>query len=164
MRKIEKLIKEYGESHQNKTNKLIHWFCVPAIFFSIIVLVWCIPLGPLEFVRINDFKYINWATLSIIFVFIYYLLLSPRLTFGMFVFSVGCLYLTNLIENIILNSNLKVSLWIIALGIFALSWIVQFLGHKIEGKKPSFLRDIQFLLIGPAWLMHFIYEKLNIKY
>tara|TARA_B110000967_G_scaffold203133_1_gene243242 strand:+ start:422 stop:916 length:495 start_codon:yes stop_codon:yes gene_type:complete len=164
MRKIEKLIKEYGESHQNKTNKLIHWFCVPAIFFSIIVLVWCIPLGPLEFVRINDFKYINWATLSIIFVFIYYLLLSPRLTFGMFVFSVGCLYLTNLIENIILNGNLKVSLWIIALGIFALSWIVQFLGHKIEGKKPSFLRDIQFLLIGPAWLMHFIYEKLNIKY
>ena len=164
MRKIEKLIKEYGESHQNKTNKLIHWFCVPAIFFSIIVLVWCIPLGPLEFVRINDFKYINWATLSIIFVFIYYLLLSPRLTFGMLIFSVGCLYLTNLIENIILNSNLKVSLWIIALGIFALSWIVQFLGHKIEGKKPSFLRDIQFLLIGPAWLMHFIYEKLNIKY
>ena len=164
MRKIEKLIKEYGESHQNKTNKLIHWFCVPAIFFSIIVLVWCIPLGPLEFVRINDFKYINWATLSIIFVFIYYLLLSPRLTFGMLVFSVGCLYLTNLIENIILNGNLKVSLWIIALGIFALSWIVQFLGHKIEGKKPSFLRDIQFLLIGPAWLMHFIYEKLNIKY
>ena len=164
MRKIEKLIKEYGESHQNKTNKLIHWFCVPAIFFSIIVLVWCIPLGPLEFVRINDFKYINWATLSIIFVFIYYLLLSPRLTFGMFVFSVGCLYLTNLIENIILNGNLEVSLWIIALGIFALSWIVQFLGHKIEGKKPSFLRDIQFLLIGPAWLMHFIYEKLNIKY
>ena len=164
MRKIEKLIKEYGESHQNKTNKLIHWFCVPAIFFSIIVLVWCIPLGPLEFVRINDFKYINWATLSIIFVFIYYLLLSPRLTFGMFVFSVGCLYLTNLIENIILNGNLKVSLWIIALGIFALSWIVQFLGHKIEGKKPSFLKDIQFLLIGPAWLMHFIYEKLNIKY
>tara|TARA_B110000444_G_C18663785_1_gene512011 strand:+ start:402 stop:896 length:495 start_codon:yes stop_codon:yes gene_type:complete len=164
MRKIEKLIKEYGESHQNKTNKLIHWFCVPAIFFSIIVLVWCIPLGPLEFVRINDFKYINWATLSIIFVFIYYLLLSPRLTFGMFVFSVGCLYLTNLIENIMLNGNLKVSLWIIALGIFALSWIVQFLGHKIEGKKPSFLRDIQFLLIGPAWLMHFIYEKLNIKY
>ena len=164
MRKIEKLIKEYGESHQNKTNKLIHWFCVPAIFFSIIVLVWCIPLGPLEFVRINDFKYINWATLSIIFVFIYYLLLSPRLTFGMLVFSVGCLYLTNLIENIILNGNLKVSLWIIALGIFALSWIVQFLGHKIEGKKPSFLRDIQFLLIGPAWLMHFIYQKLNIKY
>ena len=52
----------------------------------------------------------------------------------------------------------------IALSIFTFSWIVQFLGHKIEGKKPSFLKDIQFLLIGPAWLMHFIYKKLNIKY
>jgi uncharacterized membrane protein YGL010W len=164
MRKIEKLIKEYGESHQNKTNKIVHWFCVPAIFFSIIALVWCIPLGPLYLFKINDFKYINWATLSIILVLLYYILLSPRLTFGMFIFSVGCLYLTNIIENIILNENLKVSLWMIALSIFAFSWIVQFLGHKIEGKKPSFLRDIQFLLIGPAWLMHFIYEKLNIKY
>ena len=164
MQNIEKLIKEYGESHQNKTNKLVHWFCVPAIFFSIIALVWCIPLGPLEFVKINDFKYINWATLSIILVLTYYILLSPRLSFGMFVFSVGCLYLTNIIENIILNENLEISLWIIALSIFAFSWIVQFLGHKIEGKKPSFLKDIQFLLIGPAWLMHFIYKKLNIKY
>jgi|TARA_B110000459_G_scaffold88128_1_gene98652 uncharacterized membrane protein YGL010W len=164
MRKIEKLIIEYGESHQNKTNKLVHWFCVPAIFFSIIALVWCIPLGPLELFKINDFKYINWATLSIILVLLYYILLSPRLTFGMFIFSVGCLYLTNIIENIILNENLKVSLWMIALSIFAFSWIVQFLGHKIEGKKPSFLKDVQFLLIGPAWLMHFIYEKLNIKY
>ena len=164
MRKIEKLIKEYGESHQNKTNKLVHWFCVPAIFFSIIALVWSIPLGPLYSLKINDFKYINWATLSIILVLIYYIFLSPRLSFGMFIFSVGCLYLTNIIENIILNENLKVSLWMIALSIFTFSWIVQFLGHKIEGKKPSFLRDIQFLLIGPAWLMHFIYEKLNIKY
>ena len=41
---------------------------------------------------------------------------------------------------------------------------VMFIGHEIEGKKPSFLKDVQFLLIGPAWLMHFIYQKLNIRY
>ena len=68
---IEKLIKEYGESHQNKTNKLVPWFCLPAIFFSIIALVWCIPLGPLEFVKINDFKYINWAAIPIVLVIIF---------------------------------------------------------------------------------------------
>ena len=78
MRKIEKLIAEYGESHQNKTNKLIHWLCVPSIFFSIVALVWCIPLGPLENLTIDNYKYINWATISIVFVFIYYLMLSPK--------------------------------------------------------------------------------------
>jgi uncharacterized membrane protein YGL010W len=164
MRNIEKLINEYGESHQNKTNKLIHWLCVPSIFFSIVALVWCIPLGPLENLSIENYKYINWATISIFFVFIYYFMLSPKLTIGMVIFSILCLFLTNWIENKILTDNLDISLWIISVSIFVLSWIIQFIGHKIEGKKPSFLKDVQFLLIGPAWLMHFIYQKLNIRY
>tara|TARA_B110000879_G_scaffold42329_2_gene59747 strand:+ start:1459 stop:1953 length:495 start_codon:yes stop_codon:yes gene_type:complete len=164
MRNIEKLINEYGESHQNKTNKLIHWLCVPSIFFSIVALVWCIPLGPLENITIENYKYINWATISIFFVFIYYFMLSPKLTIGMVIFSILCLFLTNWIENKILTDNLDISLWIISVSIFVFSWIIQFIGHKIEGKKPSFLKDVQFLLIGPAWLMHFIYQKLNIRY
>lgn len=51
-----------------------------------------------------------------------------------------------------------------SLILFVAAWIGQFIGHKIEGKKPSFLEDLQFLLIGPAWLVHFIYIKLGIKY
>ena len=51
-----------------------------------------------------------------------------------------------------------------AISVFGISWILQFIGHKIEGKKPSFLKDIQFLLIGPAWLLGFIYRKMGIKY
>ena len=164
MRKIEKLIAEYGESHKNKTNKLIHWFCVPSIFFSIVALVWCIPLGPLGSLTIDNHKYINWATISIILVFIYYFTLSPKLTVGMALFSIVCLFLTNWIENKILMDKLNISLWMISVLLFIVSWIVQFIGHEIEGKKPSFLKDVQFLLIGPAWLMHFIYQKLNIRY
>jgi len=53
---------------------------------------------------------------------------------------------------------------LVSLGIFVIAWIGQFIGHKIEGKKPSFLEDLQFLLIGPAWLLHFIYKKLGIVY
>jgi uncharacterized membrane protein YGL010W len=40
----------------------------------------------------------------------------------------------------------------------------QFIGHKIEGKKPSFFKDILFLLIGPLWLLSFIYKKVGISY
>jgi uncharacterized membrane protein YGL010W len=54
--------------------------------------------------------------------------------------------------------------WQTSLGLFVLAWIGQFIGHKIEGKKPSFFKDVVFLLIGPAWLMHFIYKKLDIAY
>jgi uncharacterized membrane protein YGL010W len=45
------------------------------------------------------------------------------------------------------------------LGLFAAAWVGQFKGHQIEGKKPSFLKDLQFLLVGPAWLLHFVYRK-----
>jgi len=91
-------------------------------------------------------------------------MLSPKLTVGMALFSIFCLFLTNWIENQILTDNLNVSLWMVSVSIFVVSWIIQFVGHEIEGKKPSFLKDVQFLLIGPAWLMHFIYQKLNIRY
>ncbi len=48
--------------------------------------------------------------------------------------------------------------------IFVVSSAFQFIGHKVEGKKPSFLKDVEFLLIGPAWLMHFVYKKIGLPY
>ena len=164
MKKIDLLLEEYGSSHKNKINKLIHWICVPAIFFSIVALIWSIPLGPLENLKINDYQYINWATIALVFVVVYYIRLSPLLTIGMIIFSTICLYVTNYLENLIFNGKIEFQLWLIALIIFVISWIIQFIGHEIEGKKPSFLKDVQFLLIGPAWLMHFIYKKINISY
>jgi uncharacterized membrane protein YGL010W len=57
-----------------------------------------------------------------------------------------------------------VVLWQVCLALFIVAWIFQFIGHKIEGKKPSFFKDLQFLLIGPAWLLSFIYQKVGIRY
>ncbi|MDB4649516.1 DUF962 domain-containing protein [Crocinitomicaceae bacterium] len=153
MKKINSLLNQYGESHKNGTNKLIHWICVPAIFFSIVGLVSIIPF-PWE---INIYEGINlsWALIALVLVLLYYVSLSVSLSLGMLLFSIGCIFLCSKI-----NVSMY-ALWIY-IGIFAFSWVFQFIGHNIEGKKPSFLQDIQFLLIGPAWLMHFILKKLNI--
>lgn len=159
MRKIEALLEEYGESHQNKTNKLIHWICVPAIFFSIIGLIYSIPAGFLPEALPFLSGFANWATLVLVLVLIYYLSLSVPLTLGMLFFSAVCLALANF-----LSIAFPGKLWLISLGIFVIAWIVQFVGHNIEGKKPSFFKDVQFLMIGPAWLMHFIYKKIGIAY
>jgi uncharacterized membrane protein YGL010W len=159
MRKIDNLLNEYGQSHQNATNKLIHWFCVPAIFFSVVGLVFSIPVGPLPEVLPFLENFANWATLVLIFVLMYYVSLSGPLTLGMLFFSALCLALANF-----LDLTFPGYLWAISLGVFIIAWIIQFYGHKIEGKKPSFLKDIQFLMIGPAWLMHFIYKKWGLSY
>jgi uncharacterized membrane protein YGL010W len=159
MRKIDSLLHEYGLSHQNSTNKLIHWICVPLIFFSIVGLLFSIPPGPLPAILPFLSNFANWATVALVLVLVYYLSISAPLTMGMLFFSVICLSVANF-----LNLSFPGMLWMISLGIFVAAWIIQFLGHKIEGKKPSFLKDIQFLMIGPAWLMHFLYKKLGIGY
>jgi len=157
LRSIQEWLDLYGESHQNPVNKKIHWFCVPAIMFSIVGLWWSIPHKemPLIFFDIQ----LNWAILLTIFFSFYYIWLSLSLAVGMFFIS-----LLFLIGNYFLDIVFNFSLWKISLIIFVVAWIGQFIGHKIEGKKPSFFEDIKFLLIGPVWLLSFIYNKLGIKY
>ncbi|MFT3908723.1 MAG: DUF962 domain-containing protein [Ferruginibacter sp.] len=154
MKNLAHLLSEYGESHQNETNKTIHWICVPAIFFSIIGLLYSIKLPW----QAGNYP-LNVAVLMIFPVIIYYVFLSRTIWIGMFIFCITCLLICDSIED----SGI-IDLWLCSLIIFILAWIGQFYGHKVEGKKPSFLKDLQFLLIGPAWLMGFIYEKLGVSY
>jgi uncharacterized membrane protein YGL010W len=159
MRKIDSLLAEYGESHQNATNKAIHWICVPLIFFSIVGLMASIPSDVVERVLGEGNPYANWAFVALILVLIYYLSLSLTLSLGMMLFAVLCLFIARLISE-----SQIAPLWMVSIIVFVVAWIGQFYGHKVEGKKPSFFKDVQFLLIGPAWLMHFVYRKLGIPY
>ena len=159
MRKIDQLLAEYGESHQNSTNKTIHWICVPLIFLSIVGLIASIPSSMVQSILGENNPYANWAAILLILVLIYYVSLSIPLSIGMMLFGVLCLFVINFIVQLDIAP-----LWLVSLGIFVVAWIGQFYGHKVEGKKPSFLKDVQFLLIGPAWLMHFIYKRVGIPY
>ena len=152
MKTIQQWLSEYGESHQNHTNKTIHWICVPSIFFSIVGLLYCIKL-PLVISGVQ----LNVAMLVLALVTVYYKKKKKTLWIGLLLFAVFCLWLCSLIEQ----ANF-IQLWLFCLIVFVVAWIGQFYGHKVEGKKPSFLKDIQFLMIGPVWLMSFIYKKMGI--
>lgn len=148
-RRIQILLNEYSESHQNQTNKLIHWICVPLIFFTIYGLLRSIPV-PNFFVEISPL--FNWANLALYFALIYYVFLSIPLFLGFIVWALIVAVLNEYLYN---HLGVFIFLWF-SIGLFIIAWIGQFIGHNIEGKKPSFLKDLQFLLIGPAWLMNFI--------
>ncbi len=153
MKSIHEWLSEYGESHKNETNKLIHWICVPTIFFSVTGLLYSIKL-PI-FIAENP---VNVAMILLLLVTVYYFSLSKTLWVGMLLFGLLCLSICHIIE-----SSGVIKLWLFCVIAFVLAWVGQFYGHKIEGKKPSFLQDIQFLMMGPAWLMSFIYKKLGIS-
>jgi uncharacterized membrane protein YGL010W len=147
-RTIHDWFSEYGESHQHPVNKLIHWICVPSIFFSIVCLLSLVPVAGVT----------NLATVAMVFASLFYVRLSLSLGAGMMLFYAVCWWLTLQLQE------LATPLWMIATVVFVVAWIGQFYGHRVEGKKPSFLKDVQFLLIGPAWLMGFVYQRLRIPY
>lgn len=158
MTKLDQLLTEYSVSHQNSTNKFIHWIAVPSIVFSLLGLIWAIPMP--EFMK--QYPYFNWASIVIAFALYYYYKLSPILAFTMIIVVGLFSFLIVQLEYNELNGGL--ALWKVCAIIFVVAWIFQFIGHKIEGKKPSFLKDVQFLLIGPIWLLHFVFKKVGLPY
>ena len=155
MSKIETLFSEYSESHQNETNQLIHWIFVPLIFLSVIGMLWDVKL-PVELDFMGG-EPLNVSMIIALLVFAYYLSLS-------FAISVGMLVVTSIGMIACYLYSGPISVWIISLGIFVISWIFQLWGHKIEGKKPSFFKDLEFFLVGPMWILAKFYNKLGIKY
>ncbi len=155
-RSAQSWLDEYGSSHQNPTNKLIHWFCIPLIMLSLMML-----LQEIEFFNLDGRSW-HGAHALVILASLYYLFLSVKLAIGMLLISMGLLFVMTFISTFTLS--LGIGSWMVGLGIFVIAWIFQFIGHKIEGKKPSFLKDIQFLFIGQMWLLSFIYQKLGIRY
>lgn len=155
MRNIELWLAEYGESHQHPTNKRIHWICVPAIVFSVIGLLWALP-APAAFQQISPA--LNWAVLFAMAAVVYYFILSVPLGVGATLVLAALLLLANRLDNV------AAPLWAISLVIFVIAWIGQFIGHQVEGRKPSFFQDLQFLMIGPLWLLAAAYRRAGIPY
>jgi len=157
MRKIDLLFAEYSESHRNSTNKLIHWICVPLIFWTILGFISMIPSKSICFIYIGCISYVSLIAMALVTIF--YVRLSVLISIIMVIIMI-------IMESFAFGINIRFreNAWIVYLSVFIVTWILQFLGHKIEGKKPSFLKDLQFLLIGPIWLLSFILKKTGIKY
>lgn len=144
MRSLQQWLDEYAVSHRHPTNKKIHNICVPLIMFSLLGMLWVIP---------SPLNYLNWAIVFSALCLVFYFTLALSAGFLMVVVLLPMVALLYFMEQ----SQLPL-LWI-SIVIFLVSWVGQFIGHKIEGKKPSFFKDVQFLLIGPLW----VFQKLVVK-
>ncbi len=155
VKSVDSWLEEYGESHQNPVNKAIHWVCVPLIALSLVGVLWDLPV-PRAFVEISPVM--NWGMLFLMASIVYYFILSPRLAAGMVIVLAGFVLALWWLDT------LPIALWQISVAIFVAAWIGQFIGHAIEGQKPSFFKDLQFLMIGPLWLLSFVYRRLGIRF
>ena len=139
MTTLDAWLARYGESHRHRVNEAIHWICVPAIAWSAIALAWWV----------SPYAAIVLCALALGF----YAVLSVPVALGMLAF-VGLA-----IEACV---RLDRHVAAVAVAVFVVAWIGQFVGHKVERRKPAFLDDVKFLLIGPAWVLATLMRRLRI--
>ncbi|MBY0517861.1 MAG: DUF962 domain-containing protein [Bacteriovoracaceae bacterium] len=153
MRTFEQWMAEYAVSHRHPTNQMIHKICVPPIMLTVLGFLWAIPT-PAEMSFISN--WFNWATIFTFFCLVFYASLNLKMFLGMLIQVSLMLFIV---------SRIATTGYLIHFSavVFVLAWIGQFYGHKIEGKKPSFLQDLAFLLIGPLWVQRFIFKKMGIN-
>ena len=141
-RTIDLLLDQYSDSHRHPTNELIHVVCVPVIVFTLLGILWSIHPA--------------LAVAACIAALVYYFRLSPPFALGMLLMSAAMLAVLALMPPFTVLP--------LSIAIFVVAWIGQFIGHKIEGRKPSFFDDLRFLLIGPLFVLGFLYRRLHVAY
>lgn len=141
MKSLDDWFKDYAVCHQNPTNQLIHVICVPLIMYATLGLIWALPT-----VQIGGWQ-LNWFYPVVFGVTVFYASLS--LTYALLMLLVQALFA----GIFLLLDNRGLSVGRTSTAIFIAAWIGQFYGHKVEGKKPSFFKDVSFLLIGPLWVL-----------
>ncbi|MGN6384114.1 MAG: DUF962 domain-containing protein [Dyella sp.] len=153
MRTMQDWLDSYSADHQHPVNQRLHWLCVPPIVWSVIALLWTIPVPP-RFLQPGA-----WAVLAMVLAFAWYWKRSHRLGGALLLAFALLALLTGLLFNRYGAANLRWG----ALIVFVVAWIGQFVGHQFEGRRPSFLTDLSYLLVGPAWLMEKLLRRLGFK-
>ena len=146
MRTLPEFLAAYGESHQNPVNQWVHFICVPAILISALGLLWLIPVGQWLGLSEGVAFWVNGATIFGMLSGIVYF----KLGLGVFALMVGWFAVALAVILGVLAAGWSL-LWL-SVAVFVVAWIGQIWGHKVEGKKPSFIEDLVFLLIGPVFV------------
>ena len=143
----------YSQDHQHPINRLLHWICVPLIVWSALALLWTAPV-PSSLLKPGA-----WAVFAIVLAFAWYWKRSHRLGAALLI----ALALFALICAWVFERSTPASMRWLAAGVFVVAWIGQFIGHLFEGRRPSFFTDLAYLLVGPAWLMDKLLNRIGLK-
>ncbi|HUB92067.1 MAG TPA: Mpo1-like protein [Dyella sp.] len=146
-------LERYSQDHQHSTNRLLHWICVPLIAWSVLALLWTIPV-PASLLRPGA-----WAVFAIVLAFAWYWKHSHRLGAALLVaLAIFALICAGVFERLG-----PVSMRWVAVCVFVAAWVGQFIGHLFEGRRLSFFTDLAYLLVGPAWLMDKLLNRIGLK-
>jgi uncharacterized membrane protein YGL010W len=148
-------LKRYERDHTHAVNRALHWMCIPVFVASVVGLLWSVPVpGVLR----DASPVLNWGTFFLMAAVVYYFILSITLAVGLLPF-VMCVAVA-----VAWLDTLSPPLWLVSATAFALAGAGLLAGHAFEDKRVSLFSDLNFLMIGPLWIIASIYERLKIPY
>ncbi|MDB5003265.1 MAG: hypothetical protein JWQ34_1490 [Mucilaginibacter sp.] len=160
-RPIDVIIDQYASFHQKPANRLINYLCIPLIVFSVVGFVWSLPFPQLKFLGVYN-TYLNWGSFLIAFSVYYYMRLSPILSYIILLLLFALVYIV--IQLQLAEKSGGFVLPQVCVFIFIMANIAQFIGYRIEGRKPTFSDEFKFMLIAPLWLLSLVLKKFGVKY
>ena len=151
MKNLTEHLSQYALYHRDERNILTHYAGIPLIVLAVFALLYW-PLFTLAGVAITP------ALLLFIGGMAFYLRLDLRFALVMFGFTGLCLLLAAQL------ASLPFWLWLgSSVALFVVGWVLQFVGHYYEGKKPAFVDDIIGLFVGPLFIIAELGFKLGLR-
>lgn len=143
MKTLPQQLIQYAGYHRDKRNIIIHLFGIPLIVFAIAILL-SRPTFMLPGLAIT----VSPVWFIVAAVCLFYLVLDIR--FGL----VMALLLALTVWAAGWFAAQSTTVWLgWGIGLFVVGWVLQFVGHILEGRKPAFVDDIIGLLIGPLFVV-----------
>lgn len=156
-RAVDRWFGAYADDHRHPVNQRLHVICVPAIVWSLLAALHVLPTpSGVTLLPANG----GVAALAAVVALVFWLRLSVPLGVG----SLVLVTLVMIVNEALLQSLGAGVLLATALAVFVLAWIGQFVGHRIEGRRPSFLTDLVYLLIGPPWVLAKAYRRFGLRW
>ena len=139
------LMVQYAHYHRDRRNIVTHLVGIPLIFLAVGVLL----LGPAWDVagQTVTLAWAAWALTSL------WYLSRGDLLLGVATSLVNGLLIALAHEVPPVAQNLGLAVWQAGLGLFVVGWVIQFIGHYFEGRKPAFVDDLVGLLVGPMFVV-----------
>ena len=139
------LMVQYAHYHRDRRNIATHLVGIPLIFLAVGVLL----LGPSWDVagQTVTLAWALWALTSL------WYLSRGDVLLGVATTAVNGVLIALAHEVPPVAQTLGLAVWQAGLGLFVLGWLIQFIGHYFEGRKPAFVDDLVGLLVGPMFVV-----------
>ncbi|SEL84537.1 DUF962 domain-containing protein [Parapedobacter koreensis] len=162
-RKVDAYFETLDKAYQHPANRVIQWVAIPVLFFAVLGLVWMIPFPEITFLKKHGYDmFLNWGSFLIAAIIYYYLRLAPTLSYAV-LFTIG-IFSFFIVQLEYIEQRGGPAVWLVCMTLLLVSFIVLYWGRSMERTAPPFRSFLQLLALGPIWLWHVVFKKLNIPY